>query len=1100
MAGFGIPINNTDTQPDVIPNFTIVETVTFFTEEDGLTHPDKLIIEVTLNEGLNGIYVYGDNNRGYRLTGEVGTTEIAFNRLGYSNLTQTSDLTYYIAPIVNGVQTRRQARQVSLPDNLPDEMTAGYTFGTWDGAAGTLNITVATPPTSPTTITSYVVNSPDANFWSVEAEADGSELTDTDFAFDPDNYPEWQWGVTDWDVDLTISAKTAEGLGPPSSPADTINIDQEGIYYVADADWNMTSIDDAGPAGLVDVEFEGASTFDPTSPWTTRVYIGPLPSDVDEATLLPLDWATFNNTLPIIVGSTVRVSTGLVADDDAYAVILMYNATSGEFQLGSTRKTTPVLAVDLPGNPPTVDTGPSVNGLLNSIATIGVQLTGSTTWVLSTTFTNRFQVSNIDVGTLATDTHVLYTPVAGDDGKTLRLHSVGTNANGSTDVFSQNYSVRYAAPTAVGSLPTKTYEYTVGAGSVAGATVVAAFAGSNRTYSIQSSIATINSSTGLITIPVQTGAFNETITVTASNSGGSATQSFQLLITAPDLFVWPTDPAQNFMVVREVTDPDEATTAGFPGVAGKFHRTVTAIDFSPTTEDGEFSLRGAIWGEAYSTALPELTAGTFYSSGTAFTNGYQVGSQVTPKAYWRHLPTGDTKLAWTHTPITIAGLEVDPPEATELPAIPTAQFTTATGLAATRYSNSLGGGCNNAWPGPASVYEAYESFRGNTAADSHVLAQIRYSIQGANCPVATNGFCTQMELWFAIACTITKNNPRVWNGTGLGAGLTPLNATEKLKVELLIKALLVAAAHCTSTKNNQIVANTTTQIDSINGEDYWWKSAPNYSCAGPSMVKVCAVFLGNANATSFLNTFNRANFATQLSDQGLTNAFNTWTGSGGSGKPTTAQIAASVVNWVCASPNFTSLTINSPLVDFVSAAATRVFNALVETGYGGDASNGWIGPGHLGYAKITTGEAGLPNKGIRGMLTEFAASDANGPRSALTPYGMYGSRIPLTMMLLGICLDSLDPGTVLPLSNATFIAAFKQMNVGMTDLEYKSINGYRNFEKGSGDIYTETGTGSNGGLSYYNRIGAGTPRVRGVSLGIYHDVIKIWYTENGGSL
>jgi hypothetical protein len=235
----------------------------------------------------------------------------------------------------------------------------------------------------------------------------------------------------------------------------------------------------------------------------------------------------------------------------------------------------------------------------------------------------------------------------------------------------------------------------------------------------------------------------------------------------------------------------------------------------------------------------------------------------------------------------------------------------------------------------------------------------------------------------------------------------------------------------------------------------------------------------------------------QLNSNGLTAMYNTFnalpatgsaTGEGGAGvaRPSRVQVQNAVNAWVCATPDYNGQVVGSYNQSIISAMK-RCCQKTIESGVGGTEANGWIGPGSGGYAKISAGAAGLPNKGLLGMQQEFDSTDANGVRSAITPYVFYGWRV-----MLGHITGLVAPGLI----NRAFTgmqAAVAQAHRCYQDIDYKSEQGYRNWEKGSGDVYSETGTGANGGITYAVRIDGGA-RVRGYTLTHWADVLHPWLT------
>ena len=159
------------------------------------------------------------------------------------------------------------------------------------------------------------------------------------------------------------------------------------------------------------------------------------------------------------------------------------------------------------------------------------------------------------------------------------------------------------------------------------------------------------------------------------------------------------------------------------------------------------------------------------------------------------------------------------------PEVPAEQLAEATGKALTRFDKSVQGG-NNPFFGGAMVTEAYAAFAGQTAADSHVLAQLRYNLQGANCPAGQGGYGLQHQLCFVAAAALAKRTTRIWND---------FTSAEKTKIDLLVKAMLIGgAAH--GSDHNPTAPGERSFIDRLSTEPAAtsisaWRNPP--SCCAP---------------------------------------------------------------------------------------------------------------------------------------------------------------------------------------------------------------------------------------------------------------------------
>ena len=129
-------------------------------------------------------------------------------------------------------------------------------------------------------------------------------------------------------------------------------------------------------------------------------------------------------------------------------------------------------------------------------------------------------------GDIAGATGASYTPVAADDRTALTCRVTASNVAGSAVATTAALSVTRVAPVASGTLADVALIQGAAAGSVAAA---AAFTGAGLSYAVSGAGATIDPATGVVRLP--TGALvSAMVTVTASNSGGSAAAGFRLSV------------------------------------------------------------------------------------------------------------------------------------------------------------------------------------------------------------------------------------------------------------------------------------------------------------------------------------------------------------------------------------------------------------------------------------------------------------------------------------------------------------------------------------------------------------------------------------------
>ena len=327
---------------------------------------------------------------------------------------------------------------------------------------------------------------------------------------------------------------------------------------------------------------------------------------------------------------------------------------------------------------------------------------------------------------------------------------------------------------------------------------------------------------------------------------------------------------------------------------------------------------------------------------------------------------------------------------------------------------------NGPWFGGASIVLATASFTGNTATDARLLEQIRFTITGGNEICANGGYPAQHELQVTGMFAIAKQTPRIWN---------QLTATEKARVDLIMKASLVSCAFTTSNNNPYINSQRTLDGDFNLGRD--WN--PNYRDGMLGSVLVAMVYFGGPTATqAILDSYDHAQFISQLASSNLPNALQTF-------------------NWKVANPSLPAPTGTdiqngvrnykyylSGLSDYLG-----IYNSLAGDTYGKNVNSGLNnGAGINGSGRIANGASALPNPGVAGMLKEFDSSDGGGARSSLE-YCYYGYRSHQTNQLVLIIGGYLQKG------NSVTDSAAAKLRIGNTDLWYKMQLGYYDYDKGN---------------------------------------------------
>ena len=126
-----------------------------------------------------------------------------------------------------------------------------------------------------------------------------------------------------------------------------------------------------------------------------------------------------------------------------------------------------------------------------------------------------------------------------------------TNGAGSLAAETAALAISYVAPALVGELFDEVFDQGVGAETIATAQV---FAGEALSFAAEGLGVTIDPLTGVLTVSTDAALSGETVTVTATNSGGSAAASFLLTVEAEALPAFPPMVADGAWAAAEVRD------------------------------------------------------------------------------------------------------------------------------------------------------------------------------------------------------------------------------------------------------------------------------------------------------------------------------------------------------------------------------------------------------------------------------------------------------------------------------------------------------------------------------------------------------------------
>ena len=129
-----------------------------------------------------------------------------------------------------------------------------------------------------------------------------------------------------------------------------------------------------------------------------------------------------------------------------------------------------------------------------------------------------------------------YTPGPADDLTDLSCAVTASSLAGTAVATAGPIRITHVAPVAAGNLLEEIFDQGRGAQTVATA---GDFTGAALSFAVTGAGASIDAATGVVSIPTDVAVSGETVTVTASNSGGSAASSFLVTIEAAEVELPP---------------------------------------------------------------------------------------------------------------------------------------------------------------------------------------------------------------------------------------------------------------------------------------------------------------------------------------------------------------------------------------------------------------------------------------------------------------------------------------------------------------------------------------------------------------------------------
>ena len=360
------------------------------------------------------------------------------------------------------------------------------------------------------------------------------------------------------------------------------------------------------------------------------------------------------------------------------------------------------------------------------------------------------------------------------------------------------------------------------------------------------------------------------------------------------------------------------------------------------------------------------------------------------------------------------------------PVIDPSVLTDAIGQGLTYYRRNGNGEpyCGGACDG-APVMLAVAAYAGQTAADARLLQQMRHVLGNGNDPIGNGAYVAVLERDVTAMFAIARRVPRVWG---------QLTAAEVEKIDLIMKATLVADAYMTSDASAKGVA----EVTSLDGETASRDHNPNYreGMIGAVLVST-AYFGGQGPAEAILDNYDHVAFTAELGSKGLQNlwsTFSTYVTKPSAGAPSPETVQKRIKSY-----RLYGMTLGQ-LLDIYLNLTNDTFGKKVSCGLDGGAG---ITVSGKRAGVIVSGCAGLPNLGAIGMEKEFDSVDANGARSS-AGYAYLGTRANMFHHLVLVAHGLWQ-------TTSATSAAYDRMAVGVTDFFYKAQHGYVGYSKGKVD-------------------------------------------------
>lgn len=422
---------------------------------------------------------------------------------------------------------------------------------------------------------------------------------------------------------------------------------------------------------------------------------------------------------------------------------------------------------------------------------------------------------------------------------------------------------------------------------------------------------------------------------------------------------------------------------------------------------------------------------------------------------------GDTSRGQVAILISHPVTAVDPPPPPPPPpppgnwqALPTARLNEAI-AEDLMWDREVSWGTNAVDFGQPCVALAYAAFRGDTAADARLRAQIAFTLQPGNMTLACGGVHAQYECRTAAMFCIVRRTPRIWDG---------LTTTQRDQINALMKGILIDAAWMGSDTHPTPTISGSGSGTTLRGVRRTDKSVgPNFANAIPVRLMIAGAFFGAAQAASILQNYSHSAFQSELTalfgtGGNMTRTFR-WAalGSSGvprSGSPSAAPSGALIQSTIWPFRYLGAAIDNIPGLMSAQHSLSKMLDRRVISGL--NPNSAFIGQGAAAdpsRGKIVQNASGTPHLGVaNSMFREYDGQDDSGERSS-AGYVTWGLRNWTD------CFLALEVAAAWDRSNATISGLLQRFGRAMEVHRYFTQQGYHSWAHG----------GTNGG-------GGGSPR------------------------